>query len=231
VRILLVEDDAALAESLSRALKSQGWAVDWLLRGEPVASAVQRDPPDLMILDIGLSGMDGFETLRRLRDQGAELPVIMLTARDAVEDRVRGLETGADDYLVKPFALVELIARINVLRRRRSKQPDGALELGQLRMDLAAKRVFVGREPLDVSVREWDILRFLLGRLDMVVSKEQILEVLQRHDAEPITLNAIEVYVSRLRAKLQKAGIRIRAVRGFGYLLEGDTDTKREETH
>src|SRR5919201_1764714 len=118
MHILLVEDDPQVAETTQRALRSQGWTVDHSARGEPVARSVKQDPYDLVILDIGLSGIDGFEVLRRVRTQGSSLPVLMLTARDAVEDRVRGLQDGADDYLVKPFAFPELLARIRVLLRR-----------------------------------------------------------------------------------------------------------------
>ena len=219
MRLLLVEDDPALANSTTRALESQGWAVDWSTRGEPVPQSLKQDAYDLVILDIGLAGIDGFETLRRLRAQGSATPVLMLTARDAVEDRVRGLEGGADDYLVKPFAVAELVARVRVLTRRAQARSEDALSLGALRMDLSARRVFVGEQPLEVSAREWSVLEFLLGRVGKVVAKEQILQSIAGWD-EALSENAIEVYVSRLRAKIEPAGLRIRTVRGFGYLLE-----------
>ncbi len=219
MRLLLVEDDPALANSTKRALESQGWAVDWTTRGEPVPQSLRQDPYDLVILDIGLAGIDGFETLRRVRAQGSSTPVLILTARDAVEDRVRGLEGGADDYLVKPFALAELVARVRVLTRRAQARSGDALGLGSLRMDLAARRVFIGERPLEVSAREWSVLEFLLSRVGKVVAKEQILQSIANWD-ESLSENAIEVYVSRLRAKIEPAGLRIRTVRGFGYLLE-----------
>jgi len=219
VRLLLVEDDPALANSTVRALQSQGWAVDWSTRGEPVPQSVKQDSYDLVILDIGLAGIDGFETLRRLRAQGSATPVLMLTARDAVEDRVRGLEGGADDYLVKPFAVAELVARVRVLTRRAQARSEDALSLGALRMDLSARRLFIGEQPLEVSAREWSVLEFLLSRVGKVVAKEQILQSIAGWD-EALSENAIEVYVSRLRAKIEPAGLRIRTVRGFGYLLE-----------
>jgi len=219
VRLLLVEDDPALANSTTRALESQGWTVDWSTRGEPVPQSVKQDSYDLVILDIGLAGIDGFETLRRLRAQGSATPVLMLTARDAVEDRVRGLEGGADDYLVKPFAVAELVARVRVLTRRAQARSEDALSLGALRMDLSARRLFIGEQPLEVSAREWSVLEFLLGRVGKVVAKEQILQSIAGWD-EALSENAIEVYVSRLRAKIEPAGLRIRTVRGFGYLLE-----------
>jgi two-component system, OmpR family, response regulator len=219
VRLLLVEDDPALANSTTRALQSQGWTVDWATRGEPVPQSVKQDHYDVVILDIGLAGIDGFETLRRLRAQGSSTPVLMLTARDAVEDRVRGLEGGADDYLVKPFALAELVARVRVLTRRAQARSDDALSLGRLRMDLAARRAFIDEQPLELAAREWAVLEFLLTRVGKVVAKEQILQSIAGWD-EALSENAIEVYVSRLRAKLEAAGLRIRTVRGFGYLLE-----------
>jgi DNA-binding response OmpR family regulator len=219
MHILLVEDDPQLADTTARALRSQGWEVDHTARGEQVAHSVRQDPYDLVILDVGLPGIDGFETLRRIRAQGSSTPVLMLTARDAVEDRVRGLDAGADDYLVKPFALSELLARVRVLVRRAQARLGETLALGQLKMDLDAKRAFIGEAPLDLSAREWSVLEYLLARADKVVAKEQILQSIAGWD-EAISENAIEVYVSRLRAKIESAGVRIRTVRGFGYMLE-----------
>lgn len=221
MRILLVEDDPELSEATARALRSQGWSVDHTARGEPVAMSVKRDPYDLVILDIGLPGIDGFETLRRLREQDAQTPVLMLTARDSVEDRVRGLRDGADDYLTKPFALPELLARVHVVERRLRARVGHQRVLGPLRMDVDAHRVFVGEEPLDLSQREWAVLEFLLQKVDKVVAKEQIVQAVSGWD-EAWSDNAVEQAVSRLRAKLAAAGVRIRTVRGFGYMLEGD---------
>jgi two-component system, OmpR family, response regulator len=219
LRILLVEDDPALADTTTRAFKAQGWAVDWSARGEPVPASVKQDPYDLVVLDIGLAGIDGFETLRRLRAQGSTTPVLMLTARDAVEDRVRGLESGADDYLVKPFAIAELVARARVLTRRAQARQGDVLLLGPLRMDLVAKRAFLSEAPLELSAREWSVLAFLLERAGKVISKDQIVQGIGSWD-EPLSSNAIEVYVARLRAKLEPAGLKVRTVRGFGYLLQ-----------
>jgi DNA-binding response OmpR family regulator len=221
MRILLVEDDPALSDATRRALAAQGWTVDCTARGEPVPASLRQDPYDLVLLDIGLAGIDGFETLRRVRGQGSITPVLMLTARDAVEDRVRGLEGGADDYLVKPFAMAELVARVRVLTRRAQARSGDTLCVGQLRMDLAARRLFAGDAPVDISAREWHVLEFLLARVGKVVSKEQILQGIAGWD-ESLSENAIEVYVSRLRGKIDVAGVRIRTVRGFGYLLEAD---------
>jgi two-component system, OmpR family, response regulator len=219
VRILLVEDDPQLADSTARALRAQGWAVDCTARGEPVAVSVAQDPYDLVILDVGLQGIDGFETLRRLRAQGSKLPVLMLTARDAIEDRVRGLETGADDYLVKPFALSELLARTKALVRRSQARDGELLQLGCLRMDLEAKRAFIGDDELPLPGREWAILQYMLTRSGKIVAKEQIMAAITGWD-DVTSENAIEVHVSRLRSKLEPAALRIRTVRGFGYLIE-----------
>jgi two-component system OmpR family response regulator len=221
MHVLLVEDDSQVADSTARALRSQGWVVDVTARGEPVPLSVKQDPYDVVILDIGLQGIDGFETLRRLRAQGSKVPVLMLTARDAVDDRVRGLEGGADDYLVKPFALSELVARVRVLLRRSQSRMSEQLTLGRLRMDLDARRVYINDAPIDLAAREWSVLEYLPMRADKVVAKEQILQAIAGWD-ESISENAIEVYVSRLRGKIESGGVHIRTVRGFGYLLEED---------
>ncbi|RZT95210.1 response regulator [Rivibacter subsaxonicus] len=228
LHVLLAEDDPALAESTARALRSQGWEVDHTPRGEPVPGSLAADPYDLLILDIGLAGIDGFETLRRVREQGLQTPVLILTARDAVEDRVRGLESGADDYLVKPFALAELIARVRVLTRRHRVRAGSELSMGSLRMDLTARRAWIGEQPLELSVREWSVLEYLLGRVGHVIGKEQILQAISGW-GDALSENAVEVYVSRLRPKIEPAGLRIRAVRGFGYLVEEAATTTAAE--
>jgi len=225
VRILLVEDDAVLADSTARALRSQGWVVDCTARGEPVPISLREDRYDLLILDIGLAGIDGFETLRRVRAQGTAIPVLVLTARDGVEDRVRGLEGGADDYLVKPFALSELIARARALVRRSQARFSNELRMASLRMDLDARRAFIHEEPLSLSAREWEVLSFMLARVGKVIAKEQIVSASNGWD-HSTTDNAVEVCISRLRAKIEPAGINVRTVRGFGYLLE-EQDARR----
>lgn len=219
MHILLAEDDVQLVESTSRALRSQGWEVDVTARGEPVPHSLLQDPYNLLILDIGLAGIDGFETLRRVRAQGSRLPVLILTARDAIEDRVRGLEGGADDYLVKPFALSELVARVRALVRRSQAREGDVLTMGLLRLDMEARRAFASDEPLVLSAREWAVLQLLMLRAGKMVSKEQIIASVAGW-SESTSDNAIEVHVSRLRSKIEPAGLRIRTVRGLGYLLE-----------
>jgi len=220
--LLLVEDDLVLADGLVRALQAQDMAVELVRDGLGADARLQGSPipgsPAVVVLDIGLSGIDGFEVVRRLRARGSAIPVLLLTARDAVEDRVRGLELGADDYLVKPFATAELVARIRALARRHA--PAGTqVRLGQLHLDSASRRARVGERALELSAREWAVLEYLLLQAGRVVSKQQIIDTIAPW-GEDLTLNAVEVYVSRLRLKLEGAGVAIRTVRGFGYLLE-----------
>lgn len=219
MHILFVEDDPAIADSVSRALKLHGHAVDWTNKGEPVTMSLEQEPYDLLILDIGLPGIDGFEVLRRLRSRQNAIPVLILTARDAVDDRVHGLELGADDYLVKPFAVPELLARVRALARRKQAKIDMKLIHGPLVLDTDSRRATLSQARLEISAREWALLEFLMNRVERVVSKQQIAQAVGGWEEE-LSDNAIEVYVSRLRAKLEPAGIRIRTIRGFGYMLE-----------
>ncbi len=218
MQILLVEDDAVLADGLCRVLQSQGMQVELAHDGLRADQLLQSGSYAVAVLDIGLPGIDGFEAVRRLRARGSSMPVLLLTARDAVEDRVKGLELGADDYLVKPFATPELVARIRALARRNAP-PQGALVAGHLTLDVAARRARVGEKSLDLSVREWAVLEYLLQHTGRVVSKQQIVDAIQPW-GDDLTLNAVEVYVSRLRSKLEDAGVAIRTIRGFGYLFE-----------
>lgn len=218
MQILLVEDDAVLVDGLCRVLQGQGMRVQLAHDGLRADQLLQAASFAVAVVDIGLPGIDGFEVVRRLRARGSALPVLLLTARDAVEDRVRGLETGADDYLVKPFATPELVARIRALARRNQPAP-AALTAGKLVLDMAARRARVGERILELSVREWAVLEYLLQHTGRVVSKQQIVDAIQPW-GEDLTLNAVEVYVSRLRAKLDDAGVAIRTIRGFGYLFE-----------
>ncbi len=218
MHVLLVEDDAVLADGLSRTLEGQGMQVEVLNNGILADQVLQRSEADVAVLDIGLPGIDGFEVVRRLRARGSAMPVLLLTARDGVEDRVRGLETGADDYLVKPFATPELVARIKALARRNAAKP-ALLALGQLSLDTGARRARIGERPIELSVREWAVLEYLLQHASRVVSKQQIIEAILPW-GDDLTLNAVEVYISRLRLKIADAGVAIRTIRGFGYLLE-----------
>jgi two-component system OmpR family response regulator len=220
MHVLLVEDDAVLADGLCRVLQGHGMQVEVVGNGNLADQALQRGALAVAVLDIGLPGIDGFEVVRRLRARGSSTPVLLLTARDAIEDRVRGLELGADDYLVKPFATAELVARIKALARRGAAQPT-VLGLGTLTLDTSAKRARIGERVIDLSVREWAVLEYLLQHGARVVSKQQIIDAILPW-GEDVTLNAVEVYISRLRLKIGDAGIAIRTIRGFGYMLEQD---------
>ena len=219
MHVLVVEDDAVLADGLSRVLGGHGMAVEVVGNGSQADALLQRAVlAEVVVLDIGLPGLDGFEVVRRLRARGSQVPVLLLTARDAIEDRVRGLELGADDYLVKPFATAELVARLKALARRNAPKPS-LLTLGDLVLDTSAKRARIGERTIELSVREWAVLEYLLQHGARVVSKQQIIDAILPW-GDDLTLNAVEVYISRLRLKIADAGVSIRTIRGFGYMLE-----------
>ncbi|HNQ04225.1 MAG TPA: response regulator transcription factor [Thiobacillaceae bacterium] len=222
MRLLIVEDDEVLADSLVRAMRAAGYATDHAGDGE-LALALLRDGGfDLAILDLGLPRLDGLEVLRRLRGLRLPTPVILLTARDRVEDRVRGLDLGADDYLTKPFSLAELEARARaLLRRGQGGQP--LLCCGDLSYDTTVRQAFVSGQPLELSSRELSVLETMLLRQGKAVSKEALIESLCTY-GEEMTPNAIEVYVHRLRRKLEPAGVGIRTLRGLGYLMDNAPD-------
>src|SRR5882724_7538701 len=220
MRILVVEDDPLLAAGLARVLNRCGHAVDRASTGIQADNSLRSTPYELVVLDVGLPDIDGFEILRRLRRRRSRVNVLVLTARDAVEDRVHGLDLGADDYLTKPFAVAEFEARVRALLRRTSG-PTGPLVLRGLSVDTETKRVKVNDIPVDLTVREWALLELFLARPGRVLSKEQIAQQLVNFD-DALSLNTVEVYVSRLRAKIEPGGVKIRTVRGFGYLWEGD---------
>ena len=216
MRILVVEDDTLLADGLTAALTRAGHAVLQAKTGRQADAMLATDAFDLVVLDIGLPDIDGFEVLRRLRARRAATNVLVLTARDAVEDRVHGLDLGADDYLTKPFSVSEFEARVRALLRR-TTTPPGSVSIAGLTIDAAAKRVRVHDKPVELTPREWALLELFLARPDRVLSKDQIAENLFAFD-EHLSPNAIEVYVSRLRTKIEPAGVHIRTVRGFGYM-------------
>jgi two-component system OmpR family response regulator len=220
MRILVVEDDPLLAAGLARVLNRCGHAVDRASTGIQADNSLRSTPYELVVLDVGLPDIDGFEILRRLRRRRSRVNVLVLTARDAVEDRVHGLDLGADDYLTKPFAVAEFEARVRALLRRTSG-PTGPLVLRGLSVDTETKRVKVNDIPVDLTVREWALLELFLARPGRVLSKEQIAQQLVNFD-DALSLNTVEVYVSRLRAKIEPGGVKIRTVRGFGYLWEAD---------
>ncbi len=220
-RLLVVEDDKPLALALLRAFTKAGYDVRVVDSGEAALYVLDTEEFDQVVLDIGLPGIDGFEVLRRIRREGMGLPVLILTARDSLHDRLFGLNLGADDYVTKPFAISELVVRIRALSRRGSARLEHKLVNGPLMMDLEGQRTFVNGEPVDFPRREWTVLKMLLARVDKVVSKEMIVKAVMEADGEKISDNAIDIYISRLRTKLQQPGVQIRTVRGFGYVMHG----------
>ncbi|MDR1967820.1 MAG: response regulator transcription factor [Burkholderiaceae bacterium] len=219
MRILLVEDDPMLTDGLREAFARLGIGMDHLGRAAPALATVGVTAFDLLLIDLGLPDMDGLELLRRLRAAGHKVPVLVLTARDALEDRVTGLNLGADDYLVKPFAMPELIARVQALIRRSQSAAQSVITLGDLAMDTEVHRVTLGGDELRLTKREWTILQYLLLAAPRVLSKQKLADSLSQWDKE-ITHNAVEIYVSRLRAKFRRSAIIIRTVHGIGYRLE-----------
>jgi len=222
MRILVVEDDALLADGLSATLTRAGHAVQQARTGRHADLLLRAEEFDLVVLDVGLPDIDGFEVLRRMRLRHSAASVLVLTARDAVEDRVHGLDLGADDYLTKPFSVTEFEARVRALLRRFAAPPAHWSAAG-LAVDIAAKRVRVHDKPVELTPREWALLELFLARPHRVLSKDQIAESLFAVE-ENLSPNAIEVYVSRLRTKIEAAGVHIRTVRGFGYMWEGENE-------
>lgn len=219
MRILLVEDDKILSDTLAQALRQSGYTLDTVTDGNAADIALAQEGFDLVILDLGLPGLDGIQVLKRLRTRRSNTPVLILTARDSLSDRVSGLDIGADDYLTKPFDLLELEARIRALIRRRHGLSDALISFGPLRYNTVDKCVSAHDRVLDLSAREVGLLEILLLRAGRVVSKEHLAESLYGWDDE-VGENAIEVGIHRLRKKLEPSGIVIRTVRGLGYLLD-----------
>lgn len=216
MRVLLIEDDPLLGDALQAGLRVKGFAVEWLRDGEAGAAALAADHFDAVVLDLGLPRLDGRRLLERRRGAGDRTPVLVLTARDALEDRVGGLDAGADDYVVKPVAIAELAARLRALVRRASGIARGLLEAGPLAVDPATHAVTWRGEPVDLAPREFDVLMALALKAGRVVSRQQIESALYEWDRS-IESNAIEVHVHHLRRKLSPD--LIRTVRGVGYMI------------
>lgn len=225
MRILLVEDDALLADGLARALRQSGYVVEVAADGRTADRWLESAAFDLTILDLGLPGLDGSEVLQHLRARKQRTPVLVVSAREALEERVRILDLGADDYVVKPVALAELEARVRALIRRGQAAPDPNISLGRLTLDTVGKRAWTDEGALDLTAREWAALEFLALRVNRIVNKEQIMQSLYGWE-EDVTPNAVEKFISRLRFKLEPAGIVIRTVRGLGYYLEKPPETQ-----
>ena len=223
MRLLLVEDDLMVASGIKLGLTEAGYAVDWVGSGERAEEVLQRETFDVAVVDIGLPGMDGLELTRRLRRPdmpSRSMPVLILTARDALHDRVQGLDLGADDYMVKPFELPELLARLRALLRRSQAATTAVLSFGPLELDTAGRRACARvdgvEHVIELGPREWTVLEYLLIHAPKPASKDKLLQALTGWDKE-ITPNAVEVYVHGLRKKLG-AGL-IQTVRGVGYMV------------
>jgi len=234
MRLLLVEDDVMVASGIKLGLSDAGYAVDWVGSAERALEVTKSEAFDLAVVDIGLPLMDGLALTQRLRQGGHAMPVLILTARDALQDRVQGLDMGADDYMVKPFELPELLARLRALLRRSQAATSATLTFGPLELDTArrlacirppAKTLAHGASvlpptiPIELGPREWTVMEYLLMQAPKPANKDKLLQALTGWDKE-ITPNAIEVYISRLRGKLGPHGIALRSIRGFGYRLE-----------
>lgn len=219
MRILISEDDAALAEALRFALTQSGFAVDWVANGVDADEALKGAGFGLLILDLGLPKLDGLEVLRRLRRRNDPLPVLILSGREQPEEKVEGLDLGADDYIVKPFSLNELQARVRALLRRGHGTAAPVISYGELSFDPAGRTASVSGSPLALSVHEVSVLEVLMRRFGRVVSKEQLVEQMYNYDQE-VSHNAIEVYVHRLRKKIGGTGLMVRTLYGRGYALD-----------
>ena len=218
MRVLVVEDDAALARGLVAALRQGGYAADHEADGADAVQLALSEPYSLIVLDLGLPGLPGFDVLKAIRAAGSTVPVMVLTARDAISDRVRGLDLGADDYLLKPFDLSEFEARVRALVRRGQAVPNPVLRCGTLELDRATGTVTLSGAPVALRRRELAVLTILMTRVGKPVPKERLSAEIFGFD-EAVAPNALELYVARLRKKLQPDGPEIRTIRGLGYLL------------
>ena len=219
MRVLVIEDDPALGHGLERFLRDAGFSVDRVSDGVQAVEALMVQNYDLALLDLGLPRMGGLQVLSTIRARKKTLPVLILTARDTLDDRVTGLNLGADDYLAKPFDLPELEARVRALLRRSKGQAAASIEVGDLRLDTVSREVHCTGQLLHLSAREYAVLEKLMGRAGRVVSKAQIVGSLSEWDAD-FSESSVEVYVHRLRKRLDGTGVEIKTLRGFGYLLE-----------
>ena len=219
-RVLVVEDDEDIAQVLQRSLRLEGYEVRIAGDGEAALTTYPEFAPDLMVLDLGLPKLDGVDVARRLREGGEDLPILMLTARDALDSRVEGLDSGADDYLVKPFERQELLARLRALLRRRPPKGMAPLTVGDLRLNPDTHEVHRGDRRVDLTQREFELLEYLMRNERLVISRQRLLDEVWGYDPFSIT-NTIEVFVSNLRRKLEAGGEPrlLHTVRGAGYVL------------
>jgi two-component system OmpR family response regulator len=219
MRVLIAEDDVAIGAGVAAALRRSGHAVDLVDDGSRADLALHDAPYDLLVLDLGLPRMEGDDVLQRLRQRGGEIPVLVITAREGLRERVRVLDLGADDYLVKPFALDEFQARVRALLRRVTSKGTPELKLGRLRLDLPGRRAWIDDDALELTAREFGVLAALAARVGRLTSRAQLVESLCGWDQE-LTDNGLDIAIHRLRRKLRGSGAGVRTIRGLGYLLE-----------
>lgn len=218
MRILLIEDDELVADAIGRGLVLAGFSVEHAASAERARTALSVEHFDLAVVDIGLPGADGLSLLGALRREGKATPVLILTARDTLADKIRAFELGADDFLMKPFEQAELAARCRALIRRASLVPSGLVRLGRLTIDLSGHQLQVDSQPVELTRREWLVLESLAHNIGRIVSKERLMQALAGWEQD-LTANAVETHISRLRAKLGTAAV-IRTIRGLGYRLD-----------
>jgi two-component system OmpR family response regulator len=218
VRLLIVEDDDIVADAISRGLTAASYSVLRVASAEAAQAAIANEEFAMAVIDVGLPGIDGLTLVRRLRSNGKSLPALILTARCTLNDKVKALDLGADDFLSKPFEAVELAARCRALMRRTSGAVSGLVKLNRLSVDLAGRRLCVDEAEVELTAREWLVLECLARRVGQIVSKERVQQAVAGPDQD-ITANAVEVHISRLRSKLGSAAL-IRSLRGLGYRLE-----------
>ena len=225
MRILLVEDDLMIGETLSEALMDEAYTVDWVKDGRQAILTLKVQAYDLVLLDLGLPEIDGMGVLTAIRDAKLETPVLILTARDALQDRIKGLDAGADDYVIKPFELGEVLARMRVLIRRSQGKTDNQLSVGDLRLDISNKRVTIADKPIDITAKEFMLLQTFMLTPDKVLSKNQLEDSLYGWGME-VESNAIEFLIHSLRKQI---GLdRIKNVRGMGWYIAQADDSKVE---
>ena len=225
MRILLIEDDELVADAIVRGLSLAGFTVDHSASAESGRAALSAEHFDLAVVDIGLPGADGLSLLGALRQRGTVMPVLILTARDTLADKIRAFDLGADDFLMKPFEQAELAARCRALIRRASLSPTGIVRLGRLTIDLNGHQLQIDAQPVELTKREWLVLESLAHNLGRIVTKDRLLQALAGWEQD-LTPNAVETHVSRLRGKLGSAAV-IRTVRGLGYRLDDSGEAPR----
>lgn len=223
MRILIVEDDQALGLAMQNSLSRENFAVDRVQTAQEAIQFSLLERFDLIVLDLGLPDGDGHTVIRKLREAGQTLSILVVSARDGIDERVRALDQGADDYVIKPVAMSELHARVRAMLRRRMNVASARIKLGRLELDMNGKRAFINDAAIDLSAREWGVLEYLIANTDRIVSKDQLIQAIANWSTD-LSPNAIEAYVHRVRGKIEGSQINIRTVRGLGYMLEEPDD-------